>query len=65
MPARMQADFFEYQEGLERDLAPGPYLVVLVTGIEPVRGETSQDFKSWASANSATPADYNYRISLP
>ncbi len=29
---------------------------VLVTGIEPVRGETSQDFKSWASASSATPA---------
>lgn len=34
----------------------GLLCLVLVTGIEPVRGETSQDFKSWASASSATPA---------
>ena len=32
------------------------FKVVPETGIEPVRDKVPQDFKSWASASSATPA---------
>ena len=40
------------------ELPTAPLRGVLVpeTGVEPVRDIIPQDFKSWASANSATPA---------